>query len=132
VLTPLGPRYLGPSFLERAYLQWTFRNFTSLPREVLNHRQQRLVDRLYSQQKFVSLAFESGMFDQPLIGTVERLSPVHSHTQTQADGALSGLAASEPLPHSSGAWPTARVFRFLRPILRAGAFLRIIPSELAG
>ena len=31
VLTPLGPRYLGPSFLERAYLLWTFRNFTSLP-----------------------------------------------------------------------------------------------------
>jgi hypothetical protein len=31
VLTPLGPRYLSPSFLERVYLLWTFRNFTSLP-----------------------------------------------------------------------------------------------------
>jgi hypothetical protein len=73
VLTPLGPRYLGPSFLERVYLLWTFRNFTSLPLVVLNHRQQKLVDRLYSQQNFISLAFENGMFDQPLIGTVERL-----------------------------------------------------------
>jgi hypothetical protein len=62
VLTPLGPRYLGPSFLERAYLLWTFRNFTSLPLAVLNHRQQKLVDRLCSQQKFVSLAFENGAF----------------------------------------------------------------------
>jgi hypothetical protein len=94
VLTPLGPRYLGPSFLERVYLLWTFRNFTSLPLVVLNHRQQRLVDRLYSQQNFISLAFENGMFDQPLIGTVERLSRRPSQTETQAEGALSRLAAS--------------------------------------
>jgi hypothetical protein len=103
VLTPLGPRYLGPSFLERAYLLWTFRNFPSLPLVVLNHRQQKLVDRLYSQQKFVSLSFENGTFDQLLIGTVERLSPRHSQTETQAEAALSGLAASGVVLHSSGA-----------------------------
>src|SRR5712692_10183598 len=109
VLTPLGPRYLGPSFLERAYLLWTFRNFPSLPLAVLNHRQQKLVDRLYSRQKFVSLSFENGMVDQLLIGTVERLSPRHSQTETQAEGALSGLAASGILPHASGAWLFPRV-----------------------
>ena len=103
VLTPLGPRYLGPSFLERVYLLWTFRNFTSLPLVVLNHRQQKLVDRLYSQQKFVSLAFENTTFDQLLIGTVERLSPRPSQTETQAEGALSGLAASGVFSHSHGA-----------------------------
>jgi hypothetical protein len=103
VLTPLGPRYLGPSFLERVYLLWTFRNFTSLPLVVLNHRQQKLVDRLYSQQKFVSLAFENGMFDLLLIGTVERLSPRPSQTETQAEGALSRLAASGVFSHSPGA-----------------------------
>ncbi len=59
VLTPLGPRYLSPSFLERVYLLWTFRNFTSLPLVVLNHRQQKLVDRLCSQHKFVSLPFSA-------------------------------------------------------------------------
>ena len=105
VLTPLGPRYLGPSFLERVYLLWTFRNFTSLPLAVLNHRQQKLVDRLYSQQKFVSLPFENGMFEQPLIGTLERLSPVHSQTETQTEGALSGLAASGVFSHSPSAQP---------------------------
>ncbi len=103
VLTPLGPRYLGPSFLERAYLLWTFRNFPSLPLAVLNHRQQKLVDRLYSRQKFVSLSLENGMVDQPLIGTVERLSPRHSQTVIQAEGTLSRLATAEVLPHSSGA-----------------------------
>jgi hypothetical protein len=109
VLTPLGPRYLSPSFLERVYLLWTFRNFTSLPVVVLNDRQQKLVDRLCSQQKFVSLPFENGMFEQPLIGTVERLSPMHSHTETKAESALSRPAASGVLPHSSGAWPSPRV-----------------------
>jgi hypothetical protein len=60
VLTPFGPRYLSPSFLERVYLLWTFRHFTILPVVVLNHRQQKLVDRLCRQQKFLSLPFESG------------------------------------------------------------------------
>jgi hypothetical protein len=81
VLTPLGPRYLSPPFLERVYLLWTFRNFASLPLVVLNHRQQKLVARLCSQQKFVSLPLESGGFEQPLIGTVERLCPMHSHSR---------------------------------------------------
>ena len=99
VLTPLGPRYLSPSFLERVYLLWTFRNFTSLPLVVLNHRQQKLVDRLCSQQELLSLPY--GMFEQPLIGTIERLSPMYSHAETQAEGALSSLAASGLLPHSS-------------------------------
>ena len=54
-------------------------------------------------QKFVSPAFENGMFDQPLIGTVERLSPRPSQTETQPEGALSRLAASGVFSHSSGA-----------------------------
>ena len=108
VLTPLGPRYLDPSFLERVYLLWTFRNFTSLPLVVLNHRQRKLMGRLWSQRKFVSLSFDNG-FEQPLIGTVERLSPMHSRTEIQAEGALSRLAALGGLPHSSGGWPFARV-----------------------
>ncbi len=103
VRTPLGPRYLSPSFLARVYLLWTFRNFSSLPLAVLNQRQQKLVDRLCSQQKFVSLAFENGMVDQLLIGTIERLSPRHSRTETQGEGALSRLAVSAVLPHSSDA-----------------------------
>jgi hypothetical protein len=100
VPTPLGPRYLSPSFLERVYLLWTFRNFTSLPLAVLNHRQQKLVGRLWTQQKFVSLSFDNGLFEQPLIGTVERLPPMHSQTETQAEGALSRLAASGVLPQA--------------------------------
>jgi uncharacterized protein YndB with AHSA1/START domain len=45
----------------------------------------------------------NGMFDQPLIGTVERLSRRPSQTETQAEGALSRLAASGVFSHSPGA-----------------------------
>jgi TonB family protein len=44
--TKSGAVYVGPSFLERIYLLWTFRNFRSLPKQVLNRREQRLIDKL--------------------------------------------------------------------------------------
>ena len=84
VLTPFGPRHLSPSLLERAYLLWTFRHFTILPVVVLSHRQRRLVNRLCAEQKFVCLPFENGLFEQPLIGTVEGLPAMLCHAETQA------------------------------------------------
>jgi len=96
VLTPLGPRYLSPSFLERVYLLWTFRNFSSLPVVVLSHRQQELLHRLCVEQKFVSLPFENGI-EQPVIGTVEGLPSVHCPAETQAEGHSPGaLAGTTP------------------------------------
>jgi hypothetical protein len=35
------------------------------------------------------------MLEQPLIGTVEHLSPMHSNAEALAEGALFRLAASE-------------------------------------
>src|ERR1700726_3510395 len=46
VLTPLGPRYLNPSFAQRLYLLWIFRNFETLPVKVLSPRQQRWIDAI--------------------------------------------------------------------------------------
>src|SRR5438477_6998967 len=43
ILTPLGPRYLKPSLTQRVYLLWAFRHFEKLPLQVLNRRQQRLI-----------------------------------------------------------------------------------------
>ena len=34
VQTPIGPRYVMPSFLQRIYLLWMFRNFPILPPEL--------------------------------------------------------------------------------------------------
>ena len=75
VMTPIGPRYIRPSFLERLYLVWIFRYFHTLPQQVLSYRQQRLIDRLCTSQEFVSL-LSNGFDEAPVIGTVERLHPV--------------------------------------------------------
>ena len=72
VQTPIGPRYVMPSFLQRAYFLWMFRHFPILPHAVLSSWQQRLIDRLCSEQRFVSMAYADGMEDAPVIGTVEK------------------------------------------------------------
>jgi hypothetical protein len=69
--TPIGPRYLHLSFLERALLLWTFRNFSSLPQEVLRRSERRLIDRLWNENRFVSLSV-AGATDHAIIGRVER------------------------------------------------------------
>lgn len=70
VLTPLGPRYLKPSFAQRLYLLWVFRNFETLPAKVLTSRQHRFIENLYAQDRFVS--FGIGVNDAPLLGTLEQ------------------------------------------------------------
>jgi hypothetical protein len=69
--TPIGPRYLQPNFLERALLTWTFRNFPSLPQEVLHASERRLIDRLWNENRFVSLSVVDTN-DRAIIGRVER------------------------------------------------------------
>ena len=76
VQTPIGPRYVMPtSFLQRAYLLWMFRNFPILPHAVLSRRQQRMIDRMCSEQRFASSAYSDGMNEVPVIGTVEHRPP---------------------------------------------------------
>ena len=79
VQTPIGPRYVMPSFLQRLYLLWMFRNFPILPHAVLSGRQQRMIDEMCSEQRFESIAYVDGMDEAPVIGTVER-RPVVAHS----------------------------------------------------
>jgi hypothetical protein len=74
ILTPLGPRYLKPSFLQRLYLLWVFRNFPSLPIKVLTSRQLRLIEAMCEENRFVS--FVVGRDDAPLLGTLEQRPPI--------------------------------------------------------
>jgi hypothetical protein len=76
VQTPIGPRYVVPSFSQRVYLLWMFRNFPILPHAVLSRRQQRLIDRLCSEQRFISMAYADGMNEAPVLGTIEHRPPV--------------------------------------------------------
>ena len=74
VQTPIGPRYVLPSFLQRIYLLWMFRNFPILPHAVLSGRQQRLIDRMCREQSFASTAYADDT-EAPVIGTIEHRPP---------------------------------------------------------
>jgi hypothetical protein len=75
VQTPIGPRYIMPTFAQRMYFLWMFRYFPILPYAVLRKRQQQLIDRLCSEQRFVSMVYADGMDEAPVIGTIERRPP---------------------------------------------------------
>lgn len=91
LMTPLGPRYLRPSFGQRLYLLWVFRNFQSLPLKVLSGRQQRLIEALCEQDRFVSIGV--GIDDAPLLGTLEQRPPVPSGQATRANSSVANPVA---------------------------------------
>ena len=71
IITPIGPRYIQLTFWQRAYFLWIFRHFDKLPQQVLSPRQQRFIDRLCVEHRFISLP--SFIEEAPIIGTLERL-----------------------------------------------------------
>jgi hypothetical protein len=75
VLTPLGPRYIKPSFAQRIYLLWVFRHFQILPLQVLTSRQRRIIDALCMEPRFVSHISADGG-EAPVLGTLERRPPI--------------------------------------------------------
>lgn len=75
--TPIGPRYVQPNLLQRVFLMWTFRNFSSLPQQVLRPSERELIARLRNENRFVSLR-AVGSREAPIIGRVERRAPVQA------------------------------------------------------
>jgi hypothetical protein len=97
VQTPLGPRYVFPSFLQRVYFLWMFRNFAVLPHAVLSRRQQRMIDRMCGEQSFASIAYSNALEEAPVIGTIERrpplpVEPLPSRRPASREGALAAEA----------------------------------------
>ncbi len=74
VLTPLGPRYLQPTFAQRLYLIWIFRHFETLPVKVLSSRQRHMIESMCANNQFVPLSV--GFDDAPVLGTLEQRPPV--------------------------------------------------------
>jgi hypothetical protein len=84
VLTPLGPRYLNPSFMQRLYLMWVFRHFETLPVKVLNSRQSRMIETMCANNQFVSL--DLAVDYAPLLGTLEQRPPVPAMAASRRPG----------------------------------------------
>jgi hypothetical protein len=96
VQTPIGPRYVLPSFLQRIYLLWMFRNFPILPHAVLNRRQQRMIDRMCLEQRFAAAAYTTALEEAPVIGTIEQRPAVGMEPlppRRPVESATSGLVA---------------------------------------
>lgn len=85
--TPIGARYVQPNLAQRAYLIWTFRNFFSLPQQVLRPWERRLIDRLWNANEFISLSSAAGAHDRPVIGRIERRASPQAdlHAEVRAD-----------------------------------------------
>src|SRR5689334_17226331 len=66
ILTPIGPRYIQLTLGQRI-----FRHFDNLPQRVLTERQQRFVDQLCVEHRYISLPSSSD--EAPIIETLERL-----------------------------------------------------------
>jgi hypothetical protein len=100
VITPLGPRFIQPSLSHRIYLLWIFRNFETLPVQVLTRRQLRLIDALCAERRFVLPTDADG---RPMLGTLERRPPRVSEpaeVDARMEKSVTSLA-----PHLSRAEP---------------------------
>lgn len=97
--TPIGARYVRPNLAQRAYLMWTFRNFSSLPQQVLRPWERRLIERLRNENRFVAVP-AIGTSVAPLIGRVERRVPAQVVSVSAGDSSIrkpaSGKQATAP------------------------------------
>ncbi len=69
IMTPIGPRYVRLTILDRVSLLWAFRHFTSLPLTVLNQSQRNRIEGLCAAQAFTSI---DAFGDALVIGTIEQ------------------------------------------------------------
>jgi len=95
--TPVGPRFLDLSPVQRARLMWTFRNFSSLPHQVLRSSELRLIDRLSNANRFVSRATE----ERPVIGKVEGIAEGRSERRIEPRTPIATEAAPVRKPPMS-------------------------------
>jgi hypothetical protein len=95
--TPIGPRFVRLNFKQRAYLLWMFRNFPSLPHQVLSSREQRMIDRACEENGFASMP-GMGAADAPVIGRIEKRLTISAEVlpmRKPAAGSQSGVRERE-------------------------------------
>ena len=96
ILTPLGPRYIRPSFRDRVRLLWIFRHFHRLSQQVLSSREQLFIESLCQSDQFVSGLRRNGLEEAPVIGTLEHRVPVNL-ADTKKQPRPLGVRAGSPV-----------------------------------
>jgi len=110
--TNCGLLYVSPSFWERLYLLWTFRNFHRLPLQVLNRHQKELIQEL-SRKAIV--AKKGPLARSSLIGSVENIlvAPVSEREAVEITDKLVRIRASAAeLPKAVGSQMGTRLIHF--------------------
>lgn len=121
--TDHGMVYVPASGWDRLYLHWTFRNFHSLPQNVLNPRQQQLIGSLYRESANHSA---DELYEAVVVGTVEdfdpsSLSALPACTKARKlDPGSSGSKSAEA-PTLDNSQPFYVRFALNRKTLRVGA-----------
>jgi TonB family protein len=93
--TDVGSLYVCPAQWQRLYLRWTFRNFHSLPLQILNPRQKRLIESL-SRSAIVTPTERVPV--SAIIGIVENmrvLAPAMAETAEPAKPAKPAVAEAK-------------------------------------
>jgi hypothetical protein len=93
VQTPIGPRYIGPSFRDRIFLLWIFRHFDNLPQQVLAGWQRRFIERLCVEHHFIAIPHKN-LTEAPVIGTLERRPIGGSEPGAANAGAMENAGSS--------------------------------------
>jgi TonB family protein len=110
--TNRGFFYVKPSFPQRLYLLWTFRNFRRLPLQVLNSHEQQLIHRLC---RTAIVAKQDSVARSSLIGSVENinLQPIPQKDVAVTPGNLVAMGIHEPgLLRAVGSEVAPRVVTF--------------------
>jgi hypothetical protein len=115
IITPIGSRYIQLTFLQRIYFLWIFRHFDSIPQQVLSAREQRMIDALCVEQRFISLPAQA--YEAPIIGTLERVPLKQLVEEVPPQRPAGSVAESWPFD-STGCRPAATpvTLCFLPPI----------------
>jgi TonB family protein len=131
--TDQGVVYAPASGWDRAFLLWTFRNFRSLPQNVLSPRQQQLMGSLYRK---ASNGDPHELCEAPVVGTVEDFRPSSLATLPSSDEAaklVAGASRKNPaIARVLGRQPFFARFTFNRMTLKIGtAALVVVIAVLA-
>jgi hypothetical protein len=103
ILTPLGPRYIRPSFRARLRLIWIFRHFHRLPQQVLSPGEQRFIESLCQSDQFVSGLRRNGLEEAPIIGTLEHRVPVPMDApSSRSEGVHVPRSSASPVTNERG------------------------------
>ena len=97
IITPIGPRYIQLTFWQRVYFLWIFRHFDKIPQQVRSAREQRVIDGLCVEQRYITLSSRNAA---PIIGTLERV-PLKQVEEELAPkrpaGSVADAGAASPL-----------------------------------